>query len=655
MFCEALPCLCCFYECIFGSKYNIIAGMKDGFLKVAAASPELKVADPLFNVGRMMELFDLAKGYGVKVLVFPELSITGYTCQDLFFSDSLVEKAHQALSAYAGHSAGCDMLSFVGYPLVHNGKLYNTAVAVQNGRILSYTAKTFLPSYAEFQENRWFSPSLEKNIVLNDGAVFGNRIIHRAGRFSVAAEICEDLWVPVSPSVSHAAAGAQIIVNLSASDEVVGKDDYRRNLVVMHSAKTVSAYVYADASECESTSDMVFAGVNLIAENGTLLEEGSYALESLTVSEVDVGRIDAERKRLTTFAVRENPEYTYIDIAFDEVETVLTRRIAMLPFVPSSNEERHVRCEKILSLQAIGLKRRVLHTKARTLVVGLSGGLDSTLALLVCVRAMGMMGRSRKDILAITMPCFGTTKRTKGNAEKLASALGVSFRTIDIKRSVLSHFRDIGQDPEDLSVTYENAQARERTQVLMDVANSTGGLVVGTGDLSELALGWATYNGDHMSMYAVNASIPKTLVRHIVGHVASLGGPGAKVLHDILDTPVSPELLPAKDGVISQVTEDIVGPYELHDFFMYYLVRYGFGAGKIFRLSLRAFDGVYDRSTILKWLGTFLRRFFSQQFKRNCLPDGPKVGSVTFSPRSDWRMPSDASPQAWLDELEELR
>lgn len=633
-------------------KYNIIADMKDGFIKVAAASPELKVADPMFNVGKMMELFYLAKGFGVKILVFPELSITGYTCQDLFLSSILQKEAEKALKIYSEHTKGSDMLSFVGYPLSYKGKLYNTAVAVQDGRILSYTAKTYLPSYAEFQENRWFFPSPEKNVRLDDGCLMGNKIIHRAGKFLIAAEICEDLWVPVSPSSSHTANGAQIIANLSASDEVVGKDEYRRNLVAMHSAKTVSAYIYADASECESTSDMVFAGSNIIAENGAILEEGAFALESLTVSEVDVDKLDYERRRLTTFKPDCDPSYSFIDFDFVFSDTVLTRKIGMFPFVPSAMDEKKSRCEKILSLQAVGLKRRIIHTGTKSLVVGLSGGLDSTLALLVSVRAIDMLGRDRRDIIAITMPCFGTTKRTKGNAEKLASALGVSFRTIDIKRSVLSHFRDIGQDPEDLSVTYENAQARERTQVLMDVANSTGGLVVGTGDLSELALGWATYNGDHMSMYAVNASIPKTLVRHIVSYVASQNGPEANVLEDILATPVSPELLPAKDGRISQVTEDIVGPYELHDFFMYYMVRFGFAPAKICRLAEYAFCDVYSKDMIMKWLRVFVKRFFAQQFKRNCLPDGPKVGSVTFSPRSDWRMPSDASASAWLNELD---
>lgn len=629
--------------------------MRDGFIKVGAASPKLRVGDPAYNVGKMIELFRLAASYGVNVLVYPELSITGYTCQDLFLHETLIRKAVDALEEFANSTNGHDILSFVGFPLLHDGKLYNTAAAIQSGRILSFTAKTNLPAYSEFQEDRWFYPSPEEVTYVASSVPFGNKIIHRYGNIAIAAEICEDLWVARSPSLSHAENGANIIVNLSASDEVIGKEEYRRNLVLMQSAKLISGYVYADAAEGESTTDMVFTGANIIAENGSLLNESNFSTGRLTISEIDVNRLEEERRRENTFRRSYDPSYVTVDISFKKREMVLTRHIDAYPFVPSKEEEKASRCEKILTLQALGLKKRVEHTNASKLVIGLSGGLDSTLALLVSVRAMDMLGRPRGDVLAITMPCFGTTKRTKSNAERLADALGVSFEQIDIRSSVLQHFKDIGQASTDLSVTYENAQARERTQVLMDKANQVGGLVVGTGDLSELALGWATYNGDHMSNYAVNASIPKTLVRHIVSYVADLGGAESDVLKDILSTPVSPELIPPKDGVISQVTEDIVGPYELHDFFLYYFVRFGFPPSKIYRLALIAFRGSYSDDVIFKWLETFIRRFFSQQFKRSCLPDGPKVGSVTFSPRGDWRMPSDASSKAFLEDLYSVR
>lgn len=629
--------------------------MKDGFIKVGAASPELRVGQPFFNISKMLELFSLASGYGVKVLVYPELSITGYTCQDLFLQDALIQDSRKALLEFVSATKGSDILSFVGFPLEHNGKLYNTAAAVQDGRILSYTAKRNLPCYGEFQEDRWFTQSPDDVEYIEGGIPFGFKIIHRYGLLSVSAEICEDLWVSSPPSVSHAGNGANIIVNLSASDEVIGKEEYRRNLVSMQSAKLICGYVYADASEGESTTDMVFTGADIIAENGSILNQSSFSTGALTISEIDVSKLNEERRRANTFKIVNDPGYVSVPFTLDMCDTVLTRRIDPYPFVPSDDESRARRAEKILTLQALGLKRRIEHTRAGKLVIGLSGGLDSTLALLVSVKAMDMSGRDRKDIIAITMPCFGTTKRTKGNAEKLAEALGVSFEQIDIKKSVLQHFKDIGQSENDFSVTYENAQARERTQVLMDKANQVGGLVIGTGDLSELALGWATYNGDHMSNYAVNASIPKTLVRHIVSYVASQGGKESKVLYDILNTPVSPELIPPKDGEISQVTEDIVGPYELHDFFLYYFVRFAFPPSKIFRLAKIAFAKTYSDDIIFKWLETFIRRFFSQQFKRSCLPDGPKVGTVTFSPRGDWRMPSDASPELFMEDLNRIK
>ena len=634
--------------------------MRDGFIKVAAASPSLKVGNPSFNKERIIDLMTEADRKGVKVLVFPELSITGYTAGDLFFQSALLESATEALLEIAEASAALDVLSFVGYPLRYNGKLYNTAAAVKGGRILAFVAKRNLPNYSEFYEERWFTPSPKENLVLEseDGDIlFGSRIIFSASfpsSLKIAAEICEDLWVPDPPSTHHAAAGATVLVNLSASDEIIGKSEYRRALVSGQAARTVSAYIYADASEGESTTDMVFTGSNVISENGTILASVEYSCDSLLITEVDTDRLERERAARNTY-VTEEDGYDYIDIEFDEEETLLTRPIDPHPFVPLDEDRRRERCEKILTLQALGLKRRLSHTKSRKVVVGLSGGLDSTLALLVAVRAFDMLALDRKGIVAITMPCFGTTGRTKSNAEKLALAEGVDFRTIDIGESVKSHFRDIGQSMDDLSVTFENGQARERTQVLMDVANKEGALVIGTGDLSELALGWATYNGDHMSMYGVNGGVPKTLVRHLVRYVAETTSikEEAEVLLDILATPVSPELLPARNGEISQVTEDLVGPYELHDFFLYNMVRLSFSPGKIFRLASIAFSGIYDCETIYKWERTFIRRFFQQQFKRSCLPDGPKVGTITLSPRSDWRMPSDGDSEIWLKALDE--
>ena len=634
--------------------------MRDGFIKVAAASPSLKVGNPSFNKDRIIDLMTEADRKGVKVLVFPELSITGYTAGDLFFQSALLESATEALLEIAEASAALDVLSFVGYPLRYNGKLYNTAAAVKGGRILAFVAKRNLPNYSEFYEERWFTPSPKENLVLEseDGDIlFGSRIIFSASfpsSLKIAAEICEDLWVPDPPSTHHAAAGATVLVNLSASDEIIGKSEYRRALVSGQAARTVPAYIYADASEGESTTDMVFTGSNVISENGTILASVEYSCDSLLITEVDTDRLERERAARNTYMTEEDG-YDYIDIEFDEEETLLTRPIDPHPFVPSDEGRRRERCEKILTLQALGLKRRLSHTKSRKVVVGLSGGLDSTLALLVAVRAFDMLALDRKGIVAITMPCFGTTGRTKSNAEKLALTEGVDFRTIDIGESVKSHFRDIGQSMDDLSVTFENGQARERTQVLMDVANKEGALVIGTGDLSELALGWATYNGDHMSMYGVNGGVPKTLVRHLVRYVAETTSikEEAEVLLDILATPVSPELLPARNGEISQVTEDLVGPYELHDFFLYNMVRLSFSPGKIFRLASIAFSGIYDCETIYKWERTFIKRFFQQQFKRSCLPDGPKVGTITLSPRSDWRMPSDGDSEIWLKALDE--
>ncbi len=635
--------------------------MNDGFIKVGAASPVLRVADPAFNCDKITQMMKSAVEKGVKILVFPELAITGYTAQDLFFQKRLRKSAECALERIVAASADLDVLVFVGYPFEYKDKLFNTAVAVKDGHVLALIAKKNLPSYGEFYETRWFTPSPEENIpvdILGDTVPFGRKIILSCTSMpslKIGAEICEDLWVPDPPSVHLAENGATVIVNLSASDEVIGKAEYRKNLVQSTSARLVCGYIYADAAYGESTTDMVFIGSNLIAENGSLVASGtSFLGGDILITELDTEKLVSERMRMNTYSIKDEG-YAIVPFGLCAEETTLTRLFPRHPFVPDNDKERAERCRTILSLQALGLARRLEAAHAKTAVIGLSGGLDSTLALLVTVNSFLILKRDLADIIAVTMPCFGTTERTKSNAERLAESVGVSFRTVDITKSVLQHFEDIGQDRNDLSVTYENAQARERTQVLMDIANKTGGIVIGTGDLSELALGWATYNGDHMSMYGVNSSIPKTLVRYLVRYTADTSKKEeADVLYDILDTPVSPELLPAKDGKISQVTEDIVGPYELHDFFLYYMVRFGFAPKKIFRLAHIAYKDIYTDEVIKKWLVVFIRRFFAQQFKRSCLPDGPKVGTVTFSPRSDWRMPSDASAAAWMEEAESI-
>lgn len=630
--------------------------MKDGFLKAGAVSPKVTVAGIKANADRIIGLVLQACEKRIKLLVFPEMCLTGYTIGDLVFSSDMLSSSLSEVERICTSTRDCETLFIIGLPLRFSAKIYNTACVIHHGRVLAFIPKTFIPSYGEFYEGRWFTPAFSgvKDIPFAGYSVpFGTDIIIKSRSmpsFALAVEICEDLWAAGSPSLRHCAAGASVIANLSASDELIGKDEYRRSLVRMQSAKLICSYIYANAGEGESTTDMVFAGHSLIAENGSVLEEQFLAGENIMESELDLSYIESERARHTTYSVQENESYRYIYTDFTVEETFLTRKYPRFPFVPSSADDIAKRSERIITLQALGLKKRLEHTKAKGAVIGLSGGLDSTLALLVTVKAFDMLGRDRKDILAITMPCFGTTKRTKNNARLLASSLGVSFEEIDIRESVLSHFHDISQDEKKYDVTYENAQARERTQVLMDKANMTGSLVIGTGDLSELALGWATYNGDHMSMYAVNASVPKTLVRYLVRWFADedFSSCGA-VLEDILATPVSPELLPAKgDGTISQVTEDLVGPYELHDFFLYYFARASFSREKIRRLAFITFEGVYDKAVIDKWLDNFFRRFFSQQFKRSCLPDGPKVGSLTLSPRSDWRMPSDASCDLWM-------
>lgn len=637
--------------------------MKDGFIKIAAATPKIVVADCEKNSREIIKQIEDAAKSGVKLVVFPELCITGYTCGDLFLQSTLTEAAERELKNIIDKTAMLDIVSVVGLPIRNNSKLYNCGAVISKGKILGVVPKANIPNYSEFYEKRHFSPAPKATgtiEILGNKCIFGTDIIFyclQMPEFSFSVEVCEDLWVPASPSLRHCTSGAKIICNLSASDETVSKRDYRKNLVSMQSAKLLCTYIYSDAGDGESTTDMVFAGHKIIAENGTILEESVPFENGMIITETDVFKLDAERVRMNDFADSLSEGYAKVSFETEISETSLTRKIEKTPFIPSNDVLRNERCREIITMQACGLKKRIEHSFAKSAVIGISGGLDSTLALLVTVRAFDMLKKPRKDIIAITMPCFGTTMRTKTNAVKLCEHLGVEIRTIDIKESVEVHLRAIGHDINDHNVVYENAQARERTKVLMDVANEEGGIVIGTGDLSELALGWATYNGDHMSMYGVNASIPKTLVRYLVKYFADntekeeLRG----VLLDILATPVSPELLPAEeDGNIAQKTEDIVGPYILHDFFLYNLLRQTFPPRKIYRLAKYTFNGEFSDETIKKWLKIFFRRFFNQQFKRSCLPDGPKVGSVTLSPRGDFRMPSDASSAIWMKEIEEL-
>ena len=637
--------------------------MKNGFVKVAAATPDIRVADVEFNTQNIINAMEEAQKNGAKILVFPELCVTGYTCSDLFDHSVLLKASRKALLEIAENTNDKDMLVFVGAPLEVNGKLYNVAAAMNQGEIIGFTTKTFLPNYGEFYEMRQFTPGPQtvREITFEGKKIpFGPQILFQAEGMEelvVATEICEDVWSPVPPSIQAALEGATVIVNCSASDETIGKDTYRRALISGQSARLISGYIYANAGEGESTTDLVFGGHNIIAENGTILKESSRYVNEIIYSEIDLQRITGERRKNTTFQPLDEETLVRVPFTVEETKTFLTRTFPKKPFVPSDEQTRAQRCEEILTIQAMGLKKRLAHTNARTAVVGISGGLDSTLALLVTARAFDMLGRDKKDIIAVTMPCFGTTDRTYQNACEMSKKVGATLIEVPIADAVNVHFRDIGHDPEDHSVTYENCQARERTQVLMDIANKTWGMVIGTGDLSELALGWATYNGDHMSMYGVNASVPKTLVRHLVKYAADDTKDEAlkNVLYDVLDTPVSPELLPPKDGDIAQKTEDLVGPYELHDFFLYFMLRFGYEPSKIFRIACMTFDGEYDKETIFKWLETFCRRFFSQQFKRSCLPDGPKVGTVALSPRGDWRMPSDACVAVWMKDLEACR
>lgn len=637
--------------------------MKHGFIKVAAATPDIRVADVDYNTENICRMITLACKEHAKIVVFPELCVTGYTCSDLFTQEILLKSAKEALLRIADFTEDKDILAFIGVPLCVEGKLYNVAAAVNRGRVLGLTTKTFLPNYGEFYEMRQFTPGPEKAdyILFNGEKVpFGPQILFcdtRMDSLIVSAEICEDVWSPVPPSIRAALEGATVLVNCSASDETIGKDSYRRELISGQSARLIAGYIYANAGEGESTTDLVFGGHNIIAENGTTLAQSRRYHNEIIYTELDLQRLISERRKNTTF--RSVREHTLIRVPFtvENETTSLTRTFPRRPFVPSDEKARSQRCEEILTIQAMGLKKRLAHTHARTAVVGISGGLDSTLALLVTTRAFDLLGRDKKDVIAVTMPCFGTTDRTYNNACEMSRKTGATLIEVPIAEAVNIHFRDIGQDPEVHDVTYENSQARERTQVLMDIANRTGGMVIGTGDMSELALGWATYNGDHMSMYGVNASVPKTLVRHLVKYAADETGDQElkDVLYDVLDTPVSPELLPPKDGDIAQKTEDLVGPYELHDFFLYYMLRFGFEPAKIYRLAELTFEGEYDKETIMKWLKTFCRRFFAQQFKRSCLPDSPKIGTVALSPRGDWRMPSDACVAVWMKELDEIQ
>ena len=635
--------------------------MKDGFVSVACGTPKLRLADCNYNAEQTFTLMRKAEKAGAKVLVLPELGLTGYSCGDLFYQDTLLRSAEEALSTVLAATRNLEVVTAVGLPLRVNNKLYNCSAIIQKGAVLGVVPKTHLPNYGEFYEKRQFAAAPEENgtvTLLGKSVPFGNKLVFRCDTMpdlALGFEICEDMWAPCSPAVDLAAAGATVVGNLSASNDIIGKDSYRRQLVTMQSAKLLCGYVYSSCGEGESTSDVVFGAHQMIAENGTMLAERRFD-GGLLISEVDVQKLCYERRRTQMFD--KTPVVQEIPFSLTLSETKLTRYVAPQPFVPEGKEDRDARCREILLIASLGLKQRLEHTGAKTAVVGLSGGLDSTLAVLITGLAMKMLDRPMTDIVAVTMPCFGTTDRTKNNAVILAEQMGATLRTVDISASVRSHFKDIGHDMEDHSVTFENGQARERTQVLMDIANQTGGIVIGTGDLSELALGWCTYNGDHMSMYGVNASIPKTLVRHLVAYLARDNAKKDEALHDvledILDTPVSPELLPAVKGEISQRTEDLVGPYELHDFFLYYILRWGFSPRKVYRLALYALGKQYRREVILKWLKTCYRRFFSQQFKRNCLPDGPKVGSVALSPRGDWRMPSDAKWTLWQAELETL-
>lgn len=641
--------------------------MNYGFVKVATAIPRVKVADCKFNAERIESLIAIAEGKGVEIIVFPEMSITGYTCGDLFGQQILLDEAEMGLMQILNNTRQLDIISILGMPVVVNSTVINAAVIIQKGKVLGVAAKTYLPNYKEFYEQRWFTSALQltaNNVRLcGQTTPIGANLLFETSNATFGVEICEDLWATIPPSSSLALQGAEIIFNMSADNEGLGKHNYLRSLISQQSARCISGYVFSSSGFGESTTDVVFAGNGLIYECGTLLASNKRFSqeEQLIISEIDVERIRSERRINTTFAANQSNlgDKKTIHIVTEFVnskELVLTRSIDPHPFIPKDSEFNE-HCEEMFSIQVSGLAQRLVHTGTTTAVIGISGGLDSTLALLVCIKTFDKLGLSRKDILGVTMPGFGTTDRTYNNALDLMKSLDISIREVSIKEACIQHFKDINHDIDVHDVTYENSQARERTQILMDIANQTWGMVIGTGDLSELALGWATYNGDHMSMYGVNAGVPKTLVKHLVKWVAEneVDEASKVTLLDIVDTPISPELIPAdENGEIKQKTEDLVGPYELHDFFLYHFLRFGCRPSKIFYLASIAFKDLYDEETIKKWLSTFFRRFFNQQFKRSCLPDGPKVGNISISPRGDWRMPSDASAALWLKEIESL-
>ncbi len=642
--------------------------MQNGFITVAAAIPQVKVADCIFNTQQIESMIAQAEGKGVEVIVFPELCITGYTCQDLFLQHTLLEQTETAVMMLLDFTRKLDVITIVGLPVIVGDLLLNCAAVIQKGDLLALIPKTYLPNYSEFYEKRWFASS--QDLHPTEIRFAGTRItvtrepqlIRTCDGAILGIEICEDVWAPAPPSNRLALAGADLIFNLSASDELIGKHAYLKSVLAQQSARTITGYIYSSSGFGESTQDVVYGGNALIYENGKLVASAErFSMKpQLIISQIDIERLRTERRTNSTYvnAQRGNVASILDAHSITPRDFVMLREIDPHPFIPKSKDMK-ASCDEVLNIQVSGLAKRMLHTNSKNVVIGISGGLDSTLALLVCVKTFDKLGLSRKGIIGVTMPGFGTTDRTYHNAIALMESLGVTIKEINIAKSVMQHFEDIGHDPKVHDVTYENAQARERTQILMDLTNKIGGFVVGTGDLSELALGWATYNGDHMSMYGVNASVPKTLIQYLVRYVAEeMEGDdkkGAEVLLDVLDTPISPELTPADEkGNIKQKTEDLVGPYELHDFFLYYFLRFGFSPRKIFLLAQHAFEGKYDDETIKKWLTTFIRRFFSQQFKRSCLPDGPKVGSVSLSPRGDWRMPSDAMSTLWMEECKNL-
>lgn len=642
--------------------------MQNGFITVAAAIPQVKVADCIYNTQQIESMIAQAEGKGVEIIVFPELSITGYTCQDLFLQHTLLEQTETAVMMLLDFTRKLDVITIVGLPVIVGDLLLNCAAVIQKGDLLALIPKTYLPNYSEFYEKRWFASS--QDLHPTEIRFAGTRItvtrepqlIRTCDGAILGIEICEDVWAPAPPSNRLALAGADLIFNLSASDELIGKHAYLKSVLAQQSARTITGYIYSSSGFGESTQDVVYGGNALIYENGKLIASAErFSMKpQLIISQIDIERLRTERRTNSTYvnAQRGNVASILDAHSITPRDFVMLREIDPHPFIPKSKDMK-ASCDEVLNIQVSGLAKRMLHTNSKNVVIGISGGLDSTLALLVCVKTFDKLGLSRKGIIGVTMPGFGTTDRTYHNAIALMESLGVTIKEINIAKSVMQHFEDIGHDPKVHDVTYENAQARERTQILMDLTNKIGGFVVGTGDLSELALGWATYNGDHMSMYGVNASVPKTLIQYLVRYVAEeMEGDdkkGAEVLLDVLDTPISPELTPADEkGNIKQKTEDLVGPYELHDFFLYYFLRFGFSPRKIFLLAQHAFEGKYDDETIKKWLTTFIRRFFSQQFKRSCLPDGPKVGSVSLSPRGDWRMPSDAMSTLWIEECKNL-